>query len=96
MSNRESDGAEHTARTGQSDSGIGRPSTCQNPGADCYRDPDLEVRWAEDVSSENEFNRRWLCDPCYAMLDRGTLVSPSEIETRRNGFDHSEDTESEQ
>jgi len=64
-----------------------RPSECQNPDADCYRDPDREVKWVEDYTAEDPHYQLWLCDPCYAMLTLGTAVSPNEVETRRGGFD---------
>lgn len=66
--------------------GGNRPSTCENPHADCYRDPDREVRWAEDYTADDPKHQMWLCDPCYAMLERGTHFSVSDMETRSGGF----------
>jgi len=70
------------------DRGGNRPSTCENPHAECHRDPDLEVRWAEDYTAENPHHQMWLCEPCYAMLERGTHFSVSEMETRDGGFEN--------
>lgn len=64
-----------------------RPSKCENPHADCHREPDLEVRWAEDHTSDDPYNQFWLCDPCYAMLNRGTVFSPNDLSTCRGGFE---------
>lgn len=59
---------------------VDRPSTCQNPEADCYRDPDKLVHWAEDYTSDEPRVEIWVCDPCWAMFCRGTRVSPNEKE----------------
>lgn len=67
------------------------PSTCENPHADCYREPDLEARWVEDFTSENEYNQYWLCQQCFKMLERGTMVSRSNLQSRENGFRESID-----
>lgn len=71
-----------------------RPSTCENPEADCYRDPTRYVEWAEDYTSDTPLVEVWLCNPCAKILKRGTVISPNELDVGRSVDKSANTTES--
>ncbi len=72
------------SRTGDTDTDQPRTdggvSTCENPEADCHREPTREVSWGEDITSETPRVDVRLCDPCAKILERGTVISPNELD----------------
>lgn len=57
-----------------SDTGVlhERPATCENPEADCYREPVVTVFWVEDdATADWPTFEKWLCYPCAQAMIRG-------------------------
>jgi len=69
--------------TEESTDGTNRPSKCQNPDADCHREPTKMVAWSEDYTADDPHWSGWLCTPCWVMVKMGTKLSPNEVEVRR-------------
>lgn len=58
------------------------PSTCENPEADCYREPTNWVWRSEDFTAPDPKFEGYLCDQCLAAIKIGTRFSATDMDYR--------------